>query len=178
MSAYSLSPVLLGKYPRENIIRQLTKLGDTIYFCEAVDIPDDFNYFIPNSVLAEMRRALTEQLDKTLSERLSEVEKVSDTGKSSHQNPPKYPYPYLYNISNRQSRNFYGAKDLTAYELKGGDGPIMQCRHCIRFSLGYCVRRGGKKPTWHEPLSLVLGDGRRFRLEFDCKNCQMNVYAS
>jgi putative protease len=22
-----------------------------------------------------------------------------------------------------------------------------------------------------------LGDGRRFRLEFDCKHCQMNVYA-
>ena len=166
------------KSPHENIIRQLSKFGDTKYDCTEVSFADDFNYFIPNSVLAEMRRALTEQLDKTLSERLSEVEKVSDTGKSSHQNPPKYPYPYLYNISNRQSRNFYGAKDLTAYELKGGDGPIMQCRHCIRFSLGYCVRRGGKKPTWHEPLSLVLGDGRRFRLEFDCKNCQMNVYAS
>jgi putative protease len=23
---------------------------------------------------------------------------------------------------------------------------------------------------------LVLGDGRRFRLAFDCNHCQMNVY--
>jgi putative protease len=92
--------------------------------------------------------------------------------------PPKYPYTYLYNISNRLSRQFYGETEETAYELKGGKGPIMQCRHCIRYSLGYCVKRGGQQPTWHEPLSLVLGDGRHFRLEFDCKNCQMNVYAA
>ena len=96
---------------------------------------------------------------------------------TSHPSPLKYPYTYLYNISNRLSQQFYGAKELSAYELKGGDGPIMQCRHCIRYALGYCVRHGGQRPTWHEPLSLVLGDGRRFRLEFDCKNCQMNVYA-
>jgi len=51
----------------------------------------------------------------------------------------------------------------------------MQCRHCIRYSLGYCVKRGGKNPKWHEPLYLELSDKRRFRLEFDCKNCQMNV---
>ena len=88
-----------------------------------------------------------------------------------------YPYTYLYNISNRLSQQFYGAKDLSAYELKGGDGPIMQCRHCIRYALGYCVKHGGQRPTWHEPLSLVLGDGRRFRLEFDCKHCQMNVFS-
>jgi putative protease len=91
---------------------------------------------------------------------------------------PSYPYTYLYNISNRLSQQFYGAKDLSAYELKGGDGPIMQCRHCIRFALGYCVKHGGQRPTWKEPLSLVLGDGRRFRLEFDCKHCQMNVFVS
>lgn len=53
----------------------------------------------------------------------------------------------------------------------------MQCRHCLRYSLGYCVKHGGKRPTWREPLYIRMSDGRRFRLEFDCKNCQMNVYA-
>jgi putative protease len=164
------------KPPHENIIRQLSKLGDTIYTCSAVDIPDDFNYFIPNSVLSEMRRALVELMDN------GQWIMDKSSSKVSSDNYPlsivHYPFDYLYNISNRLSRQFYGAKELSAYELKGGDGPIMQCRHCIRYSLGYCVRHGGQRPTWHEPLSLVLGDGRRFRLEFDCKNCQMNVYAS
>ena len=163
------------KTPHENIIRQLSKLGDTIYTCSAVDIPADFNYFIPNSLLSDMRRSLVELMDNG--------QWIKDKSKSivSSDNYPlsivHYPFDYLYNISNRLSQQFYGAKTLSAYELKGGDGPIMQCRHCIRYALGYCVKHGGQRPTWHEPLSLVLGDGRRFRLEFDCKHCQMNVYS-
>ena len=162
------------KPPHENIVRQLSKLGDTIYTCSAVDIPSDFNYFIPNSVLSEMRRSLVEKLVSQ-----GDGSSVKSLGVTEEPSPCDiYPYPYLYNISNHLSQQFYGAQDLSAYELKGGDGPIMQCRHCIRYSLGYCVKHGGQRPLWKEPLSLVLGDGRRFRLEFDCHHCQMNVYAS
>ena len=170
------------KPPHDNIIRQLSKLGDTIYTCSSVDIPADFNYFIPNSVLSDMRRSLVELMDNG--------QWIMDKSKSivSSDNYPlsivHYPFNYLYNISNRLSQQFYARSwqgfeipAISAYELKGGDGPIMQCRHCIRYALGYCVKHGGQCPTWHEPLSLVLGDGRRFRLEFDCKHCQMNIYA-
>ena len=180
------------KPPHENIIRQLSKLGDTIYTCSSVDIPADFNYFIPNSVLSDMRRSLavllrSEESGKRKVESGKRKENTSAAGSREKGNlvppyprtsaPPNYPYTYLYNISNHLSQQFYGAKDLSAYELKGGDGPIMQCRHCIRYALGYCVKHGGQHPTWKEPLSLVLGDGRRFRLEFDCKHCQMNVFS-
>jgi putative protease len=164
---------LAQKSPRENLTRQLSKLGDTIYVCTEVDVPDDFNYFIPNSQLSEMRRQLVAELSKVKSRPQTPVsQREKQKGGEG-----KYAYPYLYNIANRLSQQFYGATSLTAYELKGGNGPIMQCRHCIRYSLGYCVKHGGNRPSWHEPLSLVLGDGRRFRLEFDCQHCQMNVYA-
>lgn len=165
------------KPQRENIIRQLTKLGDTIYTCDEVDIPEDFNYFIPNSVLSDMRRQLVSGLmteKEVCQERPSSREKKQGVGEK---NAVPSSFSYLDNISNRLSQEFYGAKGLTAYELKGGSGPIMQCRHCIRYTLGYCVKHGGKRPTWTEPLSLVLGDGRRFRLEFDCQHCQMNIYS-
>ena len=157
---------LAQKSPRENIVRQLSKLGDTIYECAEVVVPDDFNFFIPNSQLSDMRR----QLIDAMGEVKREI-KQARVGK----NPGVKELSYLNNISNHQSAAFYGTNELSAYELKGGDGPIMQCRHCLRYSLGYCVKRGGKRPTWREPLSLVLGDGRRFRLEFDCQHCQMNV---
>ena len=158
------------KSPRENLVRQLSRLGDTIYECSDVDIPDDFDYFIPNSQLSELRRSLVEKLTSQ-----GDRHAVRPANLTACLSPCEaYAYPYFYNISNRLSADFYGA-EKTAYELKGGEGPIMQCRHCIRYSLGYCVKHGGKRPTWREPLSLVLGDGRRFRLEFDCKNCQMNV---
>ncbi len=163
------------KPPRENIIRQLSKLGDTIYVCQKIDMPENFNFFIPNSVLSEMRRLLVEQL------LTAEICRPSQESQSSVQignvDIPHYPYSYLYNISNHVASEFYGEKNLSAYELKKGDGPVMQCRYCIRYSLGYCVKHGGRHPQWREPLHLVLGDGRRFRLELDCKNCQMNVYA-
>ena len=166
------------KPQRENIIRQLTKLGDTIYTCDEVDIPDDFNYFIPNSVLSDMRRTLIEQMrNEKCVMRNDDIQTSTDSADKSNRIPHSS-FDYLYNISNRLSQQFYGAKKLTAYELKGGSGPIMQCRHCIRYALGYCVKHGGKRPTWSDPLSLVLGDGRRFRLEFDCQHCQMNIYGS
>lgn len=157
---------LAQKSPRENIVRQLSKLGETIYECAEVQVPEDFNFFIPNSQLSDMRRQLVEAMGEA-----KRVVKQARVGK----NPGVGELSYQNNISNQQSAAFYGTSELSAYELKGGDGPIMQCRHCLRYSLGYCVKRGGKRPTWREPLSLVLGDGRRFRLEFDCKHCQMNV---
>ena len=160
---------LAQKSPRENIVRQLSKLGDTIYECAEVVAPDNFNFFIPNSQLSDMRRQLIDAMGQAKRE-----VKQARVGK----NPGVKELSYQNNISNHQSAAFYGTNELSAYELKGGDGPIMQCRHCLRYSLGYCVKRGGKRPTWREPLSLVLGDGRRFRLEFDCQHCQMNVYAS
>ena len=157
---------LAQKSPRENIVRQLSKLGDTIYECAEVVVPDNFNFFIPNSQLSDMRRQLIDAIGQAKRE-----VKQARVGK----NPGVKELSYQNNISNHQSAAFYGTNELSAYELKGGDGPIMQCRHCLRYSLGYCVKRGGKRPTWREPLSLVLGDGRRFRLEFDCQHCQMNV---
>ena len=176
---------------RENIIRQLTKLGDTIFTCSEVDIPDDFNYFIPNSVLSEMRRSFVTKLsDNRVFVSPPESGGVRGglnrcTDSPVQTTPPIGTPPnlggeknYLYNISNRMAQQFYGAKEISAYELKGGSGPIMQCRHCIRYSLGCCVKNGGSRPSWQEPLSLVLGDGRRFRLEFDCQHCQMNVFVS
>lgn len=159
------------KPPRDNIVRQLSKLGGTSYECEEVELADDFNYFIPSSVLAELRRQLVSRLSE--SQRRPAAESYTTDRFVS---PPSYSSPYLYNIANRLASEFYGMKE-TAYELKGGRGPVMQCRHCLRYSLGYCVKHGGRKPLWHEPLRLRLGDGRLFPLEFDCKHCQMNVYA-
>jgi putative protease len=162
------------KPQHENIRRQLSKLGGTIYECTEVTFPDEFPYFVPNSVLSELRRQLIEAFGAGGDDR-----SVEKNPRVQSQNCPQdYPYPYLYNIANQQARAFYGVQELSAYELKGGDGPLMQCRHCLRYALGGCVKHGGRKNLWREPLYLRLGDGRRFRLDFDCVNCQMNVYAA
>ena len=169
------------KPQRDNIVRQLSKLGGTPYECSGVEMPADFNYFIPSSLLADLRRQLVAALSGDGSRCVMPMTQEN----RPHDPRPQYVHPYLYNIANRLAADFYGVKEPTAFELNTsshgrgqGEAPLlMQCRHCLQYAMGYCVKHGGKKPTYKYPLFLRLGDGRRFRLEFDCKHCQMNVYA-
>lgn len=201
------------KPQRENIVRQLSKLGDTPFVLSKtangqtaiVLEPENFPYFIPSSLLADMRRRLVEQL---LQVSISSFEKAkvvsnSDFAKQSRITPNDFKgegtcilqpkatlpqpkmyqrLPYLYNVSNRLAVDFYRHNhyetDCNAFELHPPKGALlMQCKHCLRYSLGACERNGGRKPQWKEPLSLWLSDGRHFRLQFDCAECQMNVFA-
>ena len=157
-----------AKPQRENIIRQLSKLGGTVYECSGVDMPTDFDYFIPSSLLSDLRQ----QLVAALTYKTSYTTPTRNTSKTSSTGPLDP------NIANNLSQQFYASDRLTAYELHPDSRPLMQCRHCLRYSLGRCVKHGGQKPDWKEPLMLRLGDGRMFRLEFDCNKCQMNVYAA
>lgn len=208
---------LAQKPQHDNIVRQLSKLGGTIYECRDVEIMNQAdNYFIPSSVLTELRRNLIEDIERNTVISTGEKAVISTgekavipTGEKAASNnlnlaedglqetkekvqvwQKEYgKYGYLYNIANKSAHEFYKQHGMShtknAFELgntsiqgnKPDESLIMQCRHCIRYSLGYCVKRGGKKPTWKEPLYLELGDGRRFRLEFACNVCQMNVYS-
>ena len=171
------------KPQHENIIRQLTKLGGTPYVCHSVQlVPNDFNYFIPSSQLAEWRRQLVSSLNNE-----TESPSLCEGQGGLPLPPPAYDLPYLYNAANREARRFYAAQGVagaTSFEAPAGQSRpsgevlLMQCRHCIRYSLGCCVKHGGQRPRWREPLFLVSADGRRFRLEFDCTKCQMNVYGN
>ncbi len=179
------------KDQRENIIRQLTKLGGTPYECAEVDIPEDFNYFIPSSLLSELRRKAVAQLKDSLGftatipdehPTSAVARSAMPLGSSKNSTLPTYPLPYLYNVSNHLAHKFYeqqGVQVGDAFELSASHTSplIMQCRHCLRYALGRCVKHGGRNPEWKEPLSLRLGDGRKFRLQFDCHQCQMNIYA-
>lgn len=195
------------KPQQDNIVRQLTKLGGTPFECRSVRfavydgnggaVPcGEFSHFIPSSRLAAMRRDAVDALTRELRPRRWDWPMTAETAKTGAGGchgkaagggvKPANVYPdeisYNYNIANREARAFYDAEGAggarPAFELCRPDVRLlMQCRHCLRFSLGRCVRHGGARPEWREPLSLRLADGRRFRLLFDCKNCQMNVYA-
>lgn len=170
----------------DNIRRQLGKMGNTAYRCMEIEIDSNFNYFIPSSILSSLRRNVVELLDKAGAKASHEAlpAPLPAAGVAGTKTAvPRYKdYSYLYNISNDMARRFYARRGLDnagqAFEQRPmAGGLLMQCRHCLRYTLGYCVKNGGRKPVWHEPLFLVLPDNRRFRLHFDCANCQMNVFA-
>ena len=176
----------------DNIKRQISKFGNTIFTVEDVIVePTDFPWFIPNSILAEIRRQATDELMGRLSE-MSENQKdtkmkdharqIPENGKGSFHSISSYQQPYMYNIANRLAHSFYeqeGMSDITpAFEIKKPSSPlVMQCRYCLRHELGQCKKSHKQSGLLKEPLHLRLADGRTFRLEFDCKKCQMNIYA-
>lgn len=176
----------------DNIKRQISKFGNTIFTVEDVIVePTDFPWFIPNSILAVIRRQATDELMGRLSE-MSENQKdtktkdqaqqLPDNGKVSFHSISSYQQPYMYNIANRLAHSFYeqeGMSDITpAFEIRKPSSPlVMQCRYCLRHELGQCKKSHKQSGLLKEPLHLRLADGRTFRLEFDCKKCQMNIYA-
>lgn len=160
-----------------NINTQLKKWGNTPFEASSITVGYGENWFVPSSLLSDMRRRLCDALAATL--------------RSSHPREPmqsiaKAPFvsktiDYTGNVSNSLARAFYTERGVQsvapAYELQPSEGsPIMYCKHCIKYSMGWCTKTGEKSP-YKEPYYLVSADGRRFRLHFNCKECMMTVVA-
>ena len=171
-----------ARSPQEaNVRTQLGKLGNTPF--EAVgeaDIQLSGNWFLPASVVTDWRRQVVD--------RLLEVRRIRYRRELQVWKPTTHPFPvssltYLGNVMNGEARRFYRdhgvASVAPAYEVQAVPGAVLMfCRHCLRYSMGWCPTFHKKHSPYREPYYLVSADGKRFRLSFDCKNCQMKVYAA
>lgn len=159
----------------DNIRKQLSKLGNTPFYAQNIIISLEGNYFIPSSLLTETRRKITELLLSTR-KICYRTDKRKGTG---YPDLGSHKCTYLDNIANRLSAQFYkksGVTDLQkAYELKTYDNAtVMFCKHCIKNSLGICSKETSHSP-YKEPFTLTTQNGKRFKLKFDCKRCEMYV---
>jgi len=163
----------------ENIKNQLSKLGNTPFEAGQIDIDFTDNWFLPASVLADLRRQAVEKL---IEARKITYRRELAVNKPTTHNYPQTELTYLGNVSNSKAASFYhnhGVNQIDpAYEKeKVADAALMFCKHCLKHSMGWCnVHQNGHLP-YREPFYLQASDGKRFRLTFDCKNCQMKVYA-
>lgn len=167
----------LARTPQtDNLRNQLGKLGNTPFEAAQIDVDFQDNWFIPASVLAELRREAVEKLLHT--------RKINYRPSSRKIEPTSHPFPvqqltYLGNVMNAEAETFYrdhGVKEIQpAFEKTPvEDATLMFCKYCIRYNLGYCpVHQGGKSP-YTEPYFLKYKD-KVFRLVFDCKKCEMKV---
>jgi len=163
-----------------NIRNQLSKLGTTRFDVTGIEIRMNGERFIPSSLLSDMRRNAAEKLENL---RLESYDRP-DPGKVK-ETSAKYPsvsLTYLGNVMNAQARTFYQDHGVTriedAFEKNQPDiATIMFCRHCIKYALGLCTKRGNSSKRFQirEPLYLRSTDGRQFALRFDCSRCQMEV---
>ena len=169
-----------ARTPQEGNIRtQLSKLGGTGFEVQKVDIKLDGERFIPSSLLSDMRRQVVLELEKVRMD--CYVRPAQGKALESTDYPVKE-LTYLGNVMNAQARTFYQDHGVMrvddAFEKSApDDAVVMFCRHCIKNSMGLCPKNRRKDLQAREPLYLISGDGRRFKLKFDCSRCQMEVLA-
>ena len=185
-------PKELARTPQpENLRTQLGKLGNTPFevmplggtdspsatTAPAIAINLSQNWFIPASVIADWRR---QAIDKLTAARRITYRRELHVWKPTRHRFPATSLTYLGNVMNTAARSFYQAHGVAsvepAYEKQAvPEAVLMFCKHCLRYSMGWCpTHQKGTFPV-REPYYLVGTDGKRFRLTFDCKNCQMKV---
>lgn len=163
----------------DNIRTQLSKLGNTPFEASEVVVQMSENWFVPSSLLADMRRKAVEKLqaDRAIRYRRELARKVEPAKEIPF---PERQLTYLGNVSNSRATAFYKAHGVEsvaeAFELKPEkDVPLVFTKHCLRYSMGWCPTYQKQKSLYKEPYYLLYKD-TRLRLQFDCKRCQMLVY--
>ncbi|MBR1977580.1 U32 family peptidase [bacterium] len=153
---------------KTNFISQMKKTGETIYSAEHISIEDELP-FIPISKLNEIRRILLEKLTEKRLEnyRMRTQQEIQ---------PAEYfedEVDYKANIMNSSAKNFYEECLATVIEFapehtkKFGKIELMRTKHCIKYALNMCKSK--------DKLFLLDEEGRKFNLDFDCKNCEMII---
>lgn len=153
---------------KENFITQLKKSGESLFYVENIKINGELP-FMPVSEINNLRRDLFEKL---IAKRLKNY-------KREIQKPLKYcPYvsdntDYRANIYNNEAEKFYEqcGCSVTERAFEGlsdkSDKELMRTKHCLKYAFDMC-----KSP---KSLYLIDDKGKRYKLKFDCKNCEMVV---
>lgn len=170
-----------AKRPQEAPRREtLCKTGDTDFMIE--NVTDQCgNIFIPLSQLATLRRNALTALARTIkTTHKLDLRRKEDTSLTW---PAGTSLSYHDNVANPIAAEFFRSHGVKVIEPAlettsnpQGEKRVMTCRYCLRRETGHCLlTEGGKE--WPRELYLVSGPDR-FRLNFDCRNCRMEVMYS
>ncbi|MDC1106895.1 U32 family peptidase [Prolixibacteraceae bacterium] len=162
---------------KSNIEKQLSKLGDTPFYMSQYRFDLSNAPFIPNKVLSQVRRELVEAL-------IGILEETHIDGSTLIPNHVPYienEVDYRANVANRLAVQFYERHQAKVKEMaleisKGTrkNKMLMHTRYCILNEIGKCMKRGHQFAL---PLMLV-DEKQQYRLDFDCKNCFMEIYST
>ena len=166
-----------AKLPQAERQRQvLERLGDTIYRLKQCYIVGD--YFIPVSVIAQLRRETIELLERT-----HRITYHRDLRKPENKEAT-FPYPDLEsadNVANHIAEQFYHDHGVTtiepAIEVSGiinDSQPVMHTRYCLRRELGACLKDKNAHNKLPSPLFLRNGN-TLLKIDCNCSKCEMKI---
>lgn len=175
---YTLSELAQNKEKAlEQLSTQFKKSGNTIFNVTAVCINTPEAYFIPAGTMAEWRRTLLNQLE---AERERSRKHTETAFPKTHHPYIETDLDYRANIHNRMAESFFRQHGVLSiepsFEKESHTGvAVMTCKHCLRYSLGLCPKQGENPQRPKEPLYLLDDKGQKYRLKFDCLQCEMQL---
>ena len=164
----------------EALRRQLSRSGDTMFEVRNIEIENI--RFAPMSVVAGLRREALEKLELgRLADYQFELHLASYIDSTNRwERKAQYPSKILTpqdNVTNHLAREFYTAcgveeiaEGLDCRSSTEGEQVVIS-DYCIRREIGECLK---ERPRLNGELYLERGT-KRYRLDFDCKACQMRV---
>lgn len=174
----------------QTIKDQLGKFGQTIYHPSNIAIELKTVPFIPISKLNEIRRDIADLLTQNRLLHYKENQQIEqiDADKNRHTSESlSTPFPvkqlsFNGNVVNKLAANFYKRHGVEliedGFELIDDftDKQLMTTHHCLKYSFDLCPNKqqSNQNKEFKSPLFLVTSK-RRYRLEFDCKNCIMKL---
>jgi len=166
-----------GQTDNSLIKKQLLRLGNTVFSVSEIQIQFTDSYFIPSSILNDLRRQAVELL---IEERLKNYKRSElSLKKTDHQYFHRY-IDYRNNVSNILAEQFYRRHGVELIEKsfetsdKEIHGPLMTTKLCVKFENDLCPLHNKKNTEFTEPFYLSA-DKSVFKLEFDCKECLMLI---
>lgn len=161
------------------IKKQLTSMGSTHFECKSLKADLNPIPYISMASLNTLRRAVLEKLNSIRIEKHPSLQIPII--------PNEIPYlekslTFQGNVLNKKAIAFYRRHGVQTIEPAAESGldmtgrKVMTTRYCILGQIGKCLLTD-KTNKLNLPLFLVDKDNRRFELKFNCKKCEMEVYA-
>lgn len=158
------------------IEESLGKLGGTCYYAKKIEDRTTLPYFIPNSRINELRRATIEALTEA---RIAHHKAQERPYRANAEPYYERAIDYRGNVINSKAEAFYrrhgveeieyGMEKTQQYKGKA----LMTTKYCIRHEIGACLK--GKVEEKYQGGLYLENQGKRYRLIFDCRRCEMKV---
>ena len=179
----NLEPARQAEQAWGSLRDNLSKLGNTLFIAEDIQLKLSQPWFVPVSSLNQLRRAAVAALEAA---RLHAWQRPPR--KAACEPPAIYPessLSYLANVYNSLAWQFYRKHGVEviepAYEAheEAGEVSLMITKHCLRFSYQLCPKQakgvqGVMGQVRADPLILKNGD-ETYTLKFECRPCEMHV---
>ncbi|MBE7704448.1 MAG: U32 family peptidase [Cyanobacteria bacterium SIG29] len=156
---------------------QLSKAGDTEFKITKADIKLKKIPFIKVSKINEIRRILLSQLRKIRRKNYKYCYRTTPLIKTEY---PTETLDYKANIYNEKALHFYKSRGCIVQEMaletqsNVKDKEVMTSKYCIKNQLGLCPKQNPIK-KYAEPFVLIDEFNKEYLVEFNCKECVMNV---